>query len=114
MTTISIRWFTPEFQSAHPEVFASALKMLESTNPEGYAACCAALRDFDARNELSAITVPPLVITGSHDPSTPPADGRYIAEKIPGSRCVELNAAHLSNLGEANRFTSEVENFLSA
>jgi len=108
------RWFTPEFQSANPEVFASALKMLESTNPQGYAACCAALRDFDARNELSAITVPTLVITGAHDPSTPPADGRYIAEKIPGSRCVELNAAHLSNLGEANRFTSEVENFLSA
>ncbi|HWY41864.1 MAG TPA: 3-oxoadipate enol-lactonase [Candidatus Sulfotelmatobacter sp.] len=111
---VASRWFTPEFQSAQPEIFASALKMLESANLQGYAACCAALRDFDLRNELHSINVSTLVITGAHDPSTPPADGRYIAEKIPGARCVELNAAHLSNIGDADRFTSEVENFLSA
>jgi 3-oxoadipate enol-lactonase len=108
------RWFSPEFQTAHPEIFNSAVKMLESANPQGYAACCAAVRDFDVRNELHAITVPTLVITGAHDPSTPPADGRYIAEKIPGARCVELNAAHLSNIGDADRFTFEVEKFLSS
>jgi 3-oxoadipate enol-lactonase len=110
---VAARWFTPEFQSAHPEVFAAAVKMLESANPQGYSACCAAIRDFDARNELHNISVPTLVITGAQDPSTPAADGRYIAEKIPAARCVELNAAHLSNIGDADRFTSEVENFLS-
>ena len=108
------RWFTPAFQAAHPEIIASALKSLESTNPQGYAACCAAVRDFDIRNELDAIKIPTLVITGAHDPATPPADGRFLAEKIPGARCVELNAAHLSNIEDAARFTSEVTTFLSA
>ena len=100
--------------SGYPEIIAIALNTLESTNPQGYAACCAAVRDFDARNELAAIKTPTLVITGAHDPATPPADGRFLAEKIPGARCVELNAAHLSNIEDAARFTSEVTTFLSA
>lgn len=111
---VATRWFTPELQSAHPQVFSTAVKMIESTNPQGYAACCAALRDFDARSELRAIQVPTLVIAGTHDPATPPADGRYIADKVPGARYVELNAAHLSNIGAAEQFNAELETFLSA
>ncbi|MBS1842350.1 MAG: 3-oxoadipate enol-lactonase [Acidobacteria bacterium] len=111
---IASRWFTPEHQSAHPEIFAYAVKMIRSSNPQGYAACCAALREFDASNRLSAISVPTLVVAGSNDPATPPVDGRYIADQIPGARFLELPAAHLSNIEAAAAFSSAVLNFLSA
>lgn len=108
------RWFTSSFSSAHPESIAAARKMLESSNPNGYTACCAALREFDARQQLSAVSVPTLVIAGSYDQSTPPADGRFIADQIQDARFVELPAAHLSNIETSALFSSAVLDFLSA
>jgi len=108
------RWFTPDFTLQHADLVASTKAMIESANPHGYASCCAALRDFDARETVSSIALPTLVIAGSHDLATPPADGRFIAENIPGARYVELRAAHLSNIEAEARFTPEVENFMNA
>ena len=108
------RWFTPDFALQHADVVASTKTMIESANPQGYASCCGALRDFDARETVSSIALPTLFIAGSHDLATPPADGRFIAEKICGARYVELHAAHLSNIEAEARFNLEVENFLNA
>jgi len=108
------RWFTSAFTSAHPDVAASTLKMIESSNPQGYTACCVAIRDLDTRQQLPSITIPTLVIAGDQDLSTPPADGRFIASQIPGARFIELSAAHLSNIEAADRFTQEVQEFLLA
>jgi 3-oxoadipate enol-lactonase len=58
--------------------------------------------------------VPTQVISGTHDPATPPADGRYLAEHIPGARFAELSAAHLSNIEDRDRFNQEVTAFLDA
>lgn len=108
------RWFSPEFRERSGEVAASAQRMLESSPPEGYIACCEAIRDLDARDGVSAIPVPTLVITGSKDPATPPADGRFLAERIPAARYVELSASHLSNIEAPEQFTGELIEFLSA
>jgi 3-oxoadipate enol-lactonase len=108
------RWFTPAFRQKAPATIANTLKMLEGTNPDGYAACCAAVRDFDFREQVSKIRLPTLVISGAHDPATPPADGRFLAHQIPGARYVELNAAHLSNIEDQDRFTTEVAAFLDS
>jgi 3-oxoadipate enol-lactonase len=54
------------------------------------------------------------VIAGTHDPATPPADGRFLAQQIPGARYVELNAAHLSNIEDQDRFNSELAAFLNS
>jgi 3-oxoadipate enol-lactonase len=107
------RWFTPAFREKAPAVVSNTQKMLEAVNPEGYASCCAAVRDFDFRKELEKIRVPTLVIAGAHDPATPPADGRFIADHVPGARYVELNAAHLSNIEDQDRFNKEVAAFLN-
>jgi 3-oxoadipate enol-lactonase len=107
------RWFTPAFRAKAPATISNTQKMLEAVNPEGYASCCAAIRDFDFRAELGRIRVPTLVIAGAHDPATPPADGRFIAEHVPGARYVELNAAHLSNLEAEDQFNKEVAAFLN-
>jgi 3-oxoadipate enol-lactonase len=107
------RWFTPAFRDRVPEVVAAARACLESTPVEGYAGCCAAIRDADLGPYLAAIRAPTLVIAGTHDPATPPADGRRIAGAIPGARCVELPASHLSCLEAADAFTAEVRRFLA-
>lgn len=106
------RWFTPTFRQDAPATIANTLKMLEETNPDGYAACCAAVRDFDFREQVSKIRLPTLVISGAHDPATPPADGRFLAQQIPGAIYVELNAAHLSNIEDRGRFNTELAAFL--
>ena len=108
------RWFTPAFRTKDPAAVADTQEILEKTTPESYAACCAAVRDFDYRDQLKKIRVPALVISGAHDPATPPADGRYLAEQIPGARYAELNAAHLSNIEDRDRFNQEVSAFLNA
>jgi 3-oxoadipate enol-lactonase len=107
------RWFTPTFREKNSAPIANIQKALEETNPEGYAACCAAVRDFDCRGDLGKIRVPTLVISGASDPATPPADGRFLAGQIPGAQYAELHAAHLSNIEDRDRFNDEVGNFLA-
>jgi 3-oxoadipate enol-lactonase len=53
-------------------------------------------------------------VTGRHDPSTPPADGRWLSDQIPGARLVDLDAAHLSNVEQAGDFTVAVQGFITA
>src|SRR4029077_13654264 len=84
------RWFTPAFRAKAPATVASIQKMLEEANAEGFAACSAAVRVFDFREQVSKIRLPTLVISGAHDPGTPPADGRFLAQQIPGARYAEL------------------------
>jgi 3-oxoadipate enol-lactonase len=99
------RWLTPEFRAREPQAVERVRRMLLETPPEGYAACCAAIR---------AIRVPTLIIAGARDPATPPEHSRIIASKIPGARVVELDAAHLSNIEARDRFTATVLDFLAA
>src|SRR6266481_5146114 len=105
------RWYTAGFRTANPSAVAATRKMLVSTPVEGYAGCCAALRDMDLREGIAGIGVPTLIIAGSHDPVTPPTDGKLMAERIRGSRYVELAAAHLSNIEAADAFTTAMAGF---
>jgi 3-oxoadipate enol-lactonase len=108
------RWFAPAFRARNHSTIAHIQRVLETTNPEGYAACSAAVRDFDFREHLNKIRNPTLVISGTHDPSTTPADGQFLAKHIAGALYVELSGAHLSNIEDADRFTQEVCTFLSS
>ena len=107
------RWFTPEFRAASAEKVVRAQRMLESSPPEGYAACCAAIRDMDQREAVAQIKVPTLVIYGGSDPVTPASDARFLTDQIPGAAKVDLAAAHLSNVEQAGAFTEAVADFLS-
>jgi 3-oxoadipate enol-lactonase len=108
------RWFTPEFRERAPEAVEPVRRTLLATSAEGYAACCAAVRDMDQRATIAGIRTATLVIAGCADAATPPSDGRYLAEQIPGAHYVELNAAHLSNIEAAERFTQTVVDYLGA
>ncbi|HEY6302985.1 MAG TPA: 3-oxoadipate enol-lactonase [Terriglobales bacterium] len=107
------RWFTPEFRASSAEKVARAQHMLENSPPEGYAACCAAIRDMDQRESVAQIKAPTLVIYGASDPVTPASDAQFLTAQVRGSVAVELPAAHLSNVEQADAFTAAVSNFLS-
>ena len=111
-TAVMERWFSATYRANSPEVVATIKLILERQNPDGYIANCAAVRDFDARETIAAITVPTLVIAGTHDAATTPSDGHYLAEHIAGAQYVELNAAHLSNIEDPEHFASRSSTFL--
>jgi len=113
-TAVIERWFTAEFRRKSPTVISKTQKMIEEANAEGYSFCCAAIRDFDCREQLTNIRTPTLVISGARDPATPPADGRFIAQQIPGTRYMELDAAHLSNIEAQAQFNKELGAFLNS
>jgi 3-oxoadipate enol-lactonase len=108
------RWLTAGFRAAHPGETAQVLSMLEGCNPAGYAASCCAVRDADFREKLGAVQVATQIIAGAHDPATPPADGRWLSEHIPGAKYAELPAAHLSNIEAREEFNREVLAFLKS
>lgn len=108
------RWFTPALLEHPTPLIARLQASFERTSADGYVACCAAVRDMDQRDALPRIRAPTLVIAGSRDLSTPPADGRYLTDRIPGARYVELPAPHLSNVEAAAAFTQATLQFLSA
>lgn len=105
------RFFSPDKQDT---VWAqSTRRVLLGSDPQGYAACSAALRDTDMRASLNGISVPTLVIGGNQDPSTPwEGNGSILAANIPGAKTVLLQTAHLSNLEEPVAFTRAVLDFL--
>jgi 3-oxoadipate enol-lactonase len=99
------RWFTPVF----PDV-RRYREMLQSIDPEGYARCCEAIREWDARGELPRIEAPTLVLAGADDPSTPPSDhAEPIARGIPDARLgVVPNARHFANVERADAVNAAI------
>jgi 3-oxoadipate enol-lactonase len=106
------RWFTPQFRAKSPDQVARVREMFLATDPKGYAACCAAIRDMDLREQIGSITAKTMVIAGLHDPATPVADAEYIHSKISESTIVTLDAAHLSNVERAVEYTTLLQDFL--
>ena len=111
--TVLARWFTPAFAEREPATLAAMKAMMERQSPEGYVACCAAVRDMDQRESLALIRAPTLVVAGTHDASTPPWDAKFIADGIPEARMVELAAAHISNVEAAEAFNAAIVSFLT-
>ncbi len=113
-TAVVERWFTPEFRARAPEAAVALLGLLQATSPDGYVACCEAIRDADFREAVASIRVPVQVMMGARDPATPPADGRALAQSIPGARYVELEGSHICNVESFERFNAELMSFLTA
>jgi len=105
------RFFSDEHRgSAHAQSIRSVFL---GTDPKGYAACCAALRDADFRASLRRISTRTLVIGSDRDPSTPWKDhGEVLAREIPGAKTLKLDTAHLSNLEQPQAFTARLLEFL--
>jgi len=107
------RWFSPGFRERDGDTVHAFKAMLQDCPAEGYAGCCAALRDADLSDAIGSIRAPTLAIGGTADTATPIALSEYIRDRIPGARLVALDSAHLSNVEQADAFTEAVVEFLS-
>ncbi|WP_434114742.1 3-oxoadipate enol-lactonase [Paraburkholderia caffeinilytica] len=107
------RWFTADYIEREPVVLAMIRDVFVHTDKEGYASNCDAIDATDLRPEAPGIKVPTLVISGTHDLAATPAQGRELAQAIPGARYVELDSAHISNIEKAEVFTKTVLDFLT-
>lgn len=107
------RWFSAGFRAAGSPDLERILTVFRNVPPQGYAGCCAAIRDMDQHEAIRSITNPVLVIIGQHDPATPPAAGLHIHAAIRKARKKVLNAAHLSNVEQPVAFAKAVAEFLA-
>jgi len=108
------RWLTTPYRMAHPETVERIRAMLLTVKPQGYAACAAAIRDMDQRQSIKTITAKTLVIGGTQDPGTTPADHALIAASIPGAQLVMVEAAHLLQIERQTEFVEALLQFLAA
>jgi pimeloyl-ACP methyl ester carboxylesterase len=88
--------------------------MILSTKPEGAAA---ALRGMAERRDqmslLPNILQPTLIVVGSEDQLTPPADSEVMRREIRGSRLVVIEGAgHVSNIEHPAEFNAALLKFL--
>ncbi|MGM1075103.1 bifunctional 3-oxoadipate enol-lactonase/4-carboxymuconolactone decarboxylase PcaDC [Streptomyces sp. H28] len=90
------RWFTGGFAAAQPAITEWAVQMVRTTDPGCYIAACEALASFDVRPGLGSVGVPTLVLVGSEDQVTGPAEARNLVAGIPDARlAVVPGASHL-------------------
>jgi 3-oxoadipate enol-lactonase len=108
------RWFTAPFLATDAPVIGALRRMLASTDPAGYVAACAAVRDMDHRAEVALIRVPTLVVGGEFDLATTIADAHVLESRIAGARFVSLPAAHISNAEVPAPFNAALLDFLAS
>ena len=107
-------WFTEGFRAREPATVQPFRDDIESTPVEGYLGCSAAMRDEDLRESLHAVRCPALAIAGASDRSTPPELLQFVHDRLPGSRLVMLQAAHISNVEQETAFNAALSAFLAA
>ncbi len=70
--------------------------------------------DIDVRGVLPSVRVPTLVLHRTGDACLKVDEGRYVAERIPGARFVELPGVdHLPFVGDQDGLLDEIEGFLT-
>jgi len=112
--SILTKWFTERFRVAEPQRVDRVRKMLLAVDPTGYAACCAAIRDMDLREEIKSITATTLAVAGAQDSVAPERELKLIADSITDARLTVLEGAHLMNIEQAPEFTQMLLTFLGA
>jgi pimeloyl-ACP methyl ester carboxylesterase len=83
-------------------------------SPAAVMALVAMNDEIDIRHILPAIRVPTLLLHSMRDATIPIGASRYMAERIPGARLVELPSAdHLPWLSDAEAVLGEIEEFVT-
>ena len=98
----------PEFR----DWWATYLRM--GASPGAAVALTQMNAEIDVRNVLPSIRVPSLVIHRTDDQCLKVEEGRFVAERIPGAKFVELPGNdHLPFIGDQDAILDETEEFLT-
>ena len=107
--------FTEPFTNQNPHLLDRLIEWRRESDAEPFAgvAQAGAGLKFDAADRLDRIRCPTLVVHGSEDRVVPVANGRLLAEKIPGARLVEIEGgSHLCAVENADVVTEELCSFV--
>ncbi len=103
----------PSYDEANQRAFADYIRL--SATPGAAAALDYMNRDIDVRHVLSAVRAPTLVLTLTGDTEEIVQGSRYMAERIPGARLVQVEGrGHVPGPDSVERLTAEIEHFLTA
>lgn len=109
------RWFTPSFL-ADPDQQAAVKNVagqIDQATDAGYLGCCRAITQLNFIDRLSEIKTKVLLIVGAQDLATPVSESEQMHKRLPDSELVILpNAAHISNVEQADAFNAALTPFL--
>jgi len=71
------------------------------------------VRDMDHRELLHKVKAPTMIIAGRHDMATTVENAEFIRDRVSGAKLVVLDAAHISNIEQAEKYTAAVLGFLN-
>ena len=108
------RWFDPAFVETAPDEVAAVRAMIRATSAQGYASCCAALRDMDLREAVREVGHSVLVLRGADDPSVPADDAAQLVAAMSGATMLEVEGRHCSPVEAPAAFAAAVVTFLTA
>jgi 3-oxoadipate enol-lactonase/4-carboxymuconolactone decarboxylase len=111
---VMMRFFSEEFRRDHTgEVDAIRARFL-ALDADGYAGCCAAIRDMNLLDRIAHITAPTLIITGSKDVATPfEGHGSEIRKHIAQAAVTMMPVGHIAPVERPDVFAALVTDFLS-
>jgi hypothetical protein len=111
-----MRYMIPTQASDENARRGAARRERQSASPTAAMACIRMSGEVDARDILPTIRVPSLVLHRTGDTRVTIDAGRYIADRIPGAKLVELPGVNHSPWNEpdiVDRIVDEVEEFLT-
>jgi len=112
---VMTRFFSEEFRRDHvAEVEAIRSRFLK-LDAEGYAGCCAAIRDMDLLDRIAGIHAPTLIIAGTKDAATPfDGHGSEIRKRIAQAAVSIVPTGHIAPVEKPEMFAALMTDFLSA
>jgi pimeloyl-ACP methyl ester carboxylesterase len=107
------RVFSPAYLAAHPEAIEERKAVLLEIEPKAFQAACKVLQETDLEPLLHRMQVPTLVVCGEFDQATPPVLNKSVADKVAGSRYVELpGCGHCPPLEQPQAFLAAIKEFV--
>jgi pimeloyl-ACP methyl ester carboxylesterase len=111
----TMEWLAPSVADDEQEIAWWERYMRQSLSPGAAVALARMRMDIDISGVLPAIRVPTLIVHREGDLGSDVRAGRYMAERIPGARYVELPGIdHGPWYGDADAILDAVDEFVSA
>jgi pimeloyl-ACP methyl ester carboxylesterase len=109
----AVALLAPSYDEESRRGFAEYLRL--SASPGAVAAVERMNQDVDVRDVLPAVRAPTIVLALTGDSEDIVLGSRYMAERIPGARLVEVEGAgHVPGPETIDRFVAEIRDFLTA
>lgn len=109
----AVAFMAPGYDEENRRAFAQYIRL--SATPAAAAALERMNRDIDVRHVLPAVRAPTLVLNLTGDSEQIVEGCRYMAERIPRARLVQVEGqGHIPGPGNAERLVAEIERFLEA